>query len=188
MTDSMSVEETSAEETPVEETTSVRRVSMGHALPWLRTAVRVGLGGVWVVAGALKAADLGQSVQSVVAYEVMPMSMARLIGWGLPFVEVALGLILISGIFTRWAALASGALQLVMMVGLVSAWSRGLSIDCGCFSAGGEVAPEATTYLRSLIRDFVFLLAAAWLVWQPVTRFSLDAVTGGIDELDEESG
>lgn len=151
-------------------------------LLWLRTAVRVGLGGVWIVAGALKVADPSQAVQSVAAYQLLPLWMARVVGWGLPFAEVALGLVLISGLFTRWAAVLSGGLQLILMIGLVSAWGRGLSIDCGCFSGGGAVAPDATTYVQSLIRDVAFLLGAAWLVWQPVTRLSLDTVTGGFDE------
>lgn len=200
MTDS-----TRAEPYPAEATTKRRArgtVMRRTVLPWLRTAVRVGLGGVWIVAGALKVADPSQAVQSVAAYHLLPLWMARVVGWGLPFAEVALGLVLISGLFTRWAAVLSGGLQLILMIGLVSAWGRGLSIDCGCFSAGGEVAPSATTYVQSLIRDVAFLLAAAWLVWQPVTRLSLDTVTGGFDgdglseggldetfeDRDEESG
>lgn len=178
-------ESTRAEAYPAEATTKrrARRDMMRRTvLPWLRTAVRVGLGGIWIVAGALKVAAPSQAVQSVAAYHLLPLWMARVVGWGLPFAEVALGLVLISGLFTRWAAVLSGGLQLILMLGLVSAWARGLSIDCGCFSAGGEVAPSATTYVQSLIRDVAFLLGAAWLVWQPVTRLSLDTVTGGFDD------
>jgi uncharacterized membrane protein YphA (DoxX/SURF4 family) len=175
MTDS-----TSAEAEPTN-----RETSSGHIgraiLPWLRTAVRVGLGGIWIVAGALKVGDLAQSVEAVAAYRLLPAPLTHLVGWGLPFAEVVLGLLLMSGLFTRWSAVVSGGLQLILMLGLVSAWVRGLSIDCGCFSPGGRVAPDATTYVQSLIRDFIFLLGAAWLVWQPVTRLSLDSVSGGLD-------
>jgi uncharacterized membrane protein YphA (DoxX/SURF4 family) len=175
---------TEAEPATQHTSTSPRRDAV---LPWLRAAVRVGLGGIWIVAGALKVADPAQSVTAVAAYRLMPTSLAHLVGWGLPFAEVVLGLLLMAGLFTRWSAVASGGLQLIMLAGLMSAWARGLSIDCGCFSGGGEVAPGATAYLGSLIRDIIFFLAAVWLIWQPRTRLSLDAVTGGLDLIDEEA-
>jgi uncharacterized membrane protein YphA (DoxX/SURF4 family) len=164
-----------------------RSATRAVLLPWIRTVVRVGLGVVWVVAGALKVTDPQQAVAAVRAYELLPDGLAQLLGWALPYLEILLGLVLIAGLFTRWAAALSGLLQLAFIVGLLSAWARGLSIDCGCFSAGGEVAPGATTYLADLVRDIVFLLAAAWLVWQPLTRVSLDAVTGGYDDFEENA-
>jgi uncharacterized membrane protein YphA (DoxX/SURF4 family) len=164
-----------------------RPVNRAVVLPWIRTLVRVGLGCVWIVAGAVKVTDPAQAVAAVRAYELLPDGLAQLLGWALPYLEILLGLVLIIGLFTRWTAALSGLLQLAFIVGLLAAWARGLSIDCGCFSAGGQVAPGATTYLADLIRDIVFLLAAAWLVWQPLTRISLDAVTGGYDDIEESA-
>jgi uncharacterized membrane protein YphA (DoxX/SURF4 family) len=148
-------------------------------LPWLRTIVRVGLGVVWIVAGVLKIGDPAQSVAAVRAYELLPDAVAQLLGWALPYLEILLGLVLISGLFTRWAAALSGLLQLAFIVGLLQAWARGLSIDCGCFSAGGQVAASQTKYPQELARDLVFLAGAVWLFIQPLTRLSLDAITGG---------
>ncbi|GGL54886.1 hypothetical protein GCM10011575_11560 [Microlunatus endophyticus] len=156
-----------------------RGVNWAVVLPWARTVVRVGLGVVWVVAGAVKVTDPTQSVAAVRAYQLLPQSLSYLVGWTLPYLEILLGLVLISGLFTRWAAALSGLLQLAFVIGLLQAWARGFSIDCGCFSAGGQVAPGATTYVPDLIRDIVFLAAAAWLVIQPFTRLSLDSLTGG---------
>lgn len=148
-------------------------------LPWLRTIVRVGLGVVWIVAGVLKIGDPAQAVAAVRAYELLPDALAQLLGWALPYLEILLGLVLISGLFTKWAALLSGLLQLAFIIGLLQAWARGLSIDCGCFSAGGQVAASQTQYPQELARDLVFLAGAVWLFLQPVTRLSLDAITGG---------
>jgi uncharacterized membrane protein YphA (DoxX/SURF4 family) len=163
-----------------------RSISASTVLPWVRTVVRVGLGVVWVVAGAVKVTDPQQSVTAVRAYELLPDTLAQLLGWTLPYLEILLGLVLIAGLFTRWAAALSGLLQLAFIVGLVQAWARGLSIDCGCFSAGGQVAPGATSYLPDLIRDIVFLAAAVWLVVQPFSRLSLDGITGGFDTDPDE--
>lgn len=161
------------------DTPASRGISWVAVLPWARTVVRVGLGVVWIIAGVVKVTDPAQSVVAVRAYQLLPEGLSYLVGWTLPYLEMLLGLVLISGLFTRWAAVLSGLLQLAFVIGLLQAWGRGLSIDCGCFSAGGQVAPGATSYLPDLIRDIVFLAAAGWLVWQPFTRLSLDAVTGG---------
>lgn len=171
------------------DTPASRGISWVAVLPWVRTVVRVGLGVVWIIAGAVKVTDPAQSVVAVRAYQLLPEGFSYLVGWTLPYLEILLGLVLISGLFTRWAALLSGLLQLAFVIGLLQAWARGLSIDCGCFSAGGQVAPGATSYLPDLIRDIVFLAAAGWLVTQPFSRLSLDAVTGGFtDDGDRADG
>jgi uncharacterized membrane protein YphA (DoxX/SURF4 family) len=160
------------------------RINRALVLPWARTVVRVGLGVVWIVAGLVKVTDPAQSVVAVRAYQLLPGGLSYLVGWTLPYLEILLGLVLISGLFTRWTALLSGLLQLAFVIGLIQAWARGLSIDCGCFSSGGQVAPGATTYAPDLVRDIIFLAAAAWLVWRPFSRLSLDAVTGGFSAQD----
>jgi uncharacterized membrane protein YphA (DoxX/SURF4 family) len=93
----------------------------------------------------------------------------------LPFLEIALGLLLLLGIGTRLVAVVSGALLLVFIAGVAQAWARGLSIDCGCFGGGGAVAPGATAYVQEIVRDIGFLTLAAWLVVRPHTLLSMDA-------------
>ena len=95
-------------------------------------------------------------------------------GWGLRFLEVALGLLLVSGLFTRAAAVAAGLLIVVFLIAVVSAAARGLSIDCGCFGGGGQVAPGQTSYAGEIVRDLGLLALCGWLVWQPRSRFALD--------------
>lgn len=143
-------------------------------MSWLSTLVRLGLAGVLLVAGALKVIDPGASVQAVSAYELLPQVLETWVGWGLPFLEIALGLLLAAGLKTRWAAAATGVLMVVFIAGVVSAWARGLSIDCGCFGGGGQVAPGEERYLGEILRDLGFLAMAVWLVVRPRTRFSLD--------------
>ena len=62
-----------------------------------------------LVAGALKVVDPQASVAAVRAYELLPTGLETLVGWGLPFVEVALGLLLLAGLGTRPAAAARRA-------------------------------------------------------------------------------
>lgn len=138
--------------------------------------VRLVLAGVMLYAGWAKLTDLTGSVQNVLAYELVGYDAARVIGVLLPVVEVALGVLLLVGLLTRGAAAVTGLLLLVFVAGIVSAWVRGLAIDCGCFGTGGggSVAPEDTRYLTDLLRDAVFLALVGWLVVRPHTPWSVD--------------
>ena len=144
------------------------------AARWVSTVARLVLGGVFLAAGVLKAIDPQSSVTAVRAYQLLPTSLATIVGWGLPFAEIALGLLLLAGIATRAVAAAAGILLVIFIAGVVSAAARGLSIDCGCFGGGGEVAPGQTAYGIELVRDACLLLLAVWLVWQPRSRLALD--------------
>ena len=138
------------------------------------TAARLVVGGVLLVAGALKVIDPQSSVAAVRAYELVPGWSARVIGWGLPFLELGLGLLLVAGLLTRQAAVVAGLLVVVFLIAVVSAAARGLSLDCGCFGGGGQVAPGQTAYAGEIVRDLGLLALCAWLVWRPESRLALD--------------
>lgn len=135
---------------------------------------RLVLGGVLIAAGLPKLLDVTGSVQNVLAYELFSYDIARLIGTLLPVLEISLGVLLVVGLLTRATAAAGGLLMVVFIAGIISAWTRGLAIDCGCFGTGGPVAPEETTYLLDIVRDVVFLALAGWLVVRPRTLLALD--------------
>ncbi len=147
------------------------------ALPWLVTAGRLVLGGVWLAAGALKITDLDASVRAVRAYRLLPEIAAQVVGAGLPVVEILLGLLLVVGAGVRGAAAVSALLMLAFVVGIAAAWARGLRIDCGCFGSGGELAAgQAPTYGWELARDAALTVLAVLLVRWPVGRLSIDGL------------
>jgi uncharacterized membrane protein YphA (DoxX/SURF4 family) len=140
---------------------------------------------VFLVAGGLKVIDPQSSVAAVRAYRLLPSSLVTIVGWGLPFAEIALGLLLLAGVATRLVAVASAVLLLVFIAAVTSAAARGLSIDCGCFGGGGDVAPGQTAYGTEIVRDVGLLLLAAWLVWQPRSRLTLDRFSSERDVIRE---
>jgi uncharacterized membrane protein YphA (DoxX/SURF4 family) len=151
--------------------------------PWVSTAARLVLGGVMLVAGALKVTDPATAAQAVRAYELLPEWLVTPVGWGLPFLEMAIGLLLIVGFGVRAAALAAGLFMVVFIAAVSSAWARGLSIDCGCFGGGGQVAPGQTKYLQEILRDVGLLVLAGWLWFSPQSKFALESdphVTTGV--------
>ena len=163
---------------------TARRSRMAVAWPWISTVARLGLAAVWIIAGALKVTDLSASARAVNAYQLMPYDAAKVVGAVQPFLEIALGLLLLIGLAVRLSAGISAVLLLIFIAGIVSAWSRGLAIDCGCFSKGGELgAGQSPEYAWEIARDVGFLVLAGILLWRPSTRFSVDGVLMG--EIDE---
>ena len=151
--------------------------------PWVGTAVRLGLAAVWLVAGGLKVGDLAAAGRAVNAYQLTPYDVAAAVGAAQPFVELALGLLLLVGLATRLAAGVSAGLLVLFIAGIASAWARGLSIDCGCFSTGGALpAGQSPSYLPEILRDLGFLVLAGFLLVWPRTRLSVDSRLEGSDE------
>ena len=137
---------------------------------------RLVLGAVVLVAGLLKVGHLETSARAVRAYQLLPYDVAGYLGYALPILEVAVGVLLVLGLFTRGSAVVSGVLMVVFIAGIASAWARGLSIDCGCFGKGGTIAAAQTQYPQEIARDIGLLLCAAWLVLRPRTALSLERV------------
>jgi uncharacterized membrane protein YphA (DoxX/SURF4 family) len=96
------------------------------------------------------------------------------VGYGLPVVEIVAGLLLVAGLFTRTSAVVGALLMAAFLIGIISAWSRGLTIDCGCFGGGGTVAAAQTLYAWDVLRDVGLAICAVWLVVRPRTAYSLD--------------
>ncbi|GAA4924844.1 MauE/DoxX family redox-associated membrane protein [Actinoplanes utahensis] len=159
---------------------TARQSRMAVAWPWIGTAARVGLAAVWLVAGSLKVGDLAASARAVHAYDLMSYDTAKVVGAVQPFLEIALGLLLLIGLSTRLTAAISAVLMTVFIAGIAQAWARGLRIDCGCFSTGGQLAEGVgTAYGIDILRDLAFLALSGFLVRWPRTRFSVDGVLLG---------
>ncbi|MDN5894073.1 MAG: DoxX family membrane protein [Nocardioides sp.] len=143
-------------------------------LGWIGLAARLVVGGVWVVAGALKLPDPAASVRAVRAYDLLPEAVVPTVGHVLPLLEVVVGLCLVLGVFVRVMSVISILLFAAFIFGIASAWSRGLQIDCGCFGGGGFKEGVTDEYPWEIARDVGLLIISAFLVWRPRTRLALD--------------
>ena len=149
---------------------------MNGALAWAGLLARLVTGGVWIVAGGLKIAEPEASIAAVRAYQLLPSSAAEVVGLALPAVEVAVGLALVLGLFTRAAGVVSALLFLAFIAGIASVWARGIEIDCGCFGGGGAEEGAASDYPWEIARDVVLLGASLLVVLARRTRLALDSV------------
>lgn len=132
------------------------------------------LAAVFLVSGALKAWDARETIVAVRAYQLLPESLVGTVAAVLPYFEIALGLLLLIGLATRLAAVLAAVVMVVFIAAVISAAARGLSIDCGCFGGGGEVAAGETAYTAEIVRDLALLVLAGYLVFRPDTPLSVD--------------
>lgn len=147
--------------------------------PWLTTLARLGLAGVLGFAGWSKVTEPPVlQRRAVKAYELLPDGMVNAVGIGLPILELALAALLLLGFATRFVGAASALLMIVFIGGIISVWARGLTIDCGCFGGGGQVAAGQTRYLEEILRDTGFLALALWTTVLPKSKLALDRLLG----------
>ena len=147
--------------------------------PVITLLARLVLGGVLLAAGGLKVFKPTESANAVAAYKLMPTELAHLIGYALPWLEVAIGLLLILGIMVRPAAILSGLIMVVFIGAIASVWARGMLIDCGCFGGGGEIDPSLAsevrrTYFIEIMRDLGLALTALYMYFFPYGKLSFE--------------
>ncbi|TCR23199.1 methylamine utilization protein MauE [Streptomyces sp. BK205] len=142
----------------------------------VRLAARLTLAAVLAYAALVKVGDLTEAGRTVALYRIVPDDQAQLIGGVLPFVELAIALLLAAGLATRVAAVGTAVLLVVYVAAIASVWARGMSIDCGCFGGGGTLSDGAERgYAIDIARDLVLLGAAALLIRHPRTPYALDS-------------
>jgi uncharacterized membrane protein YphA (DoxX/SURF4 family) len=150
--------------------------------PIITLLARLVLGGVLFVAGGLKVTKPTESANAVAAYKILPTNLAHFFGYSLPWLEVALALLLIVGFMVRPAAVISGVIMLVFVGAIASVWARGILIDCGCFGGGGEIDPSLAsqvhrTYFIEIMRDLGLALTALYLYFFPYGKLSFEKAT-----------
>ena len=142
--------------------------------PWLSLVVRLAMAGILIFAAIPKLQDTQQSIRAVRAYRLLPEEIVPFVGTVLPFLELALALVLLIGAFTRAASIVWLLMMAAFTAGVIWAWSQGLSIDCGCFGGGGEVEEGTATYGVHLLERAGFIVLGAYLAIWPRSRFSVD--------------
>ena len=133
--------------------------------------LRLIVAGVFLYAGVMKIWDFrhGQSATpdftvAIQHFELLPNpDLAVLLAVYLPWLEVTAAVSLFVKRLALGAATAITGMTVIFLGAILSAWTRGLDISCGCF--GKEAV--ATNYPSLVIRDVLLLVAAlALVVWE----------------------
>jgi uncharacterized membrane protein YphA (DoxX/SURF4 family) len=121
---------------------------------------RLLLGAVWAVAGTAKLADREESREAVVRFDLLPDRGARFAGTLLPYLELMLGLSLLSGFGTGAAASGSALLLLVFTAAILANLARGRKVQCHCFGQLGRSTLGPGAVLRNLLLFSLAVLLA----------------------------
>ncbi|HUP40905.1 MAG TPA: MauE/DoxX family redox-associated membrane protein [Vicinamibacterales bacterium] len=118
-------------------------------------ALRLLLGAVFVYAAYTK---LRQSwllfALSIDSYQLLPEWAVYAVARTLPVFELALGILLIAGIWLRYLSILAAAILGLFFSVMVVSYFRGAGIDCGCFGVGEALSA------KTLVRDGALLAAA----------------------------
>ena len=113
--------------------------------PAVHWSLGILLGGVFVYASLDKIANPGEFARIVYHYRLIgPSQMvgpwaANTLAVTLPWIELVVGLALISGLWRRDAAVVTGGLLVIFIGGVSAALAMGIDLEnCGCFSVSGE--------------------------------------------------
>lgn len=144
-------------------------LNLRRAVIWLG---RLLIGGIFAYAGYAKlvypnhnlwpwfmlkfsiSANLSTFAFQVESYKILGATASSFVAHTLPFVEIALGLLLLAGWRLRiWATIVS-AILLGFLAAVTRAYLLHMDINCGCFGT-----PEPLT-IMTLLRDSALLLLA----------------------------
>jgi uncharacterized membrane protein YphA (DoxX/SURF4 family) len=128
--------------------------------PHIQLFLRLVLGGVLLLAGVTKLVDRASFRQAVTDYQVLPATLARPFATGVPWIETALGTLLLVGFGTGVAAGIAVPLFLSFAFAIGVNLQRGREFDCHCFGAVQADPIGATALLRSLIFASIALVVA----------------------------
>jgi uncharacterized membrane protein YphA (DoxX/SURF4 family) len=121
--------------------------------------LRLLLGAVFIYAAYTK---LRQSwllfALSIDSYQLLPEWAVYAVARTLPLFELALGILLMAGVWLRYLSILAAAILGLFFSVMVVSYFRGAGIDCGCFGVGEPLSA------KTLVRDGLLLAAAIALV------------------------
>jgi uncharacterized membrane protein YphA (DoxX/SURF4 family) len=126
---------------------------------YLTFAMRIGLGGVFVIAGYGKLCGIDVFVEAVKLYDILPDSLSTAYGSTLPFVEFIVGVLLILGVFLRISAGVSILSTVSFVIAKSITLARGVNPPCCCLPWFEMLCSQ------SLAIDFLMLAAALQIMF-----------------------
>jgi uncharacterized membrane protein YphA (DoxX/SURF4 family) len=95
--------------------------------------MRVLVGGLLIVTGALKVGHAPDLAAAIAGFRLLPAGAVGPLALALPFFELLLGGYLVVGLFTRTAAIVAAAQFVIYGGAIATAVLRHLPANCGCF-------------------------------------------------------
>ncbi len=139
---------------------TTERLGLGTStLAWMtRWAVAI----IFLAAAPQKILAPADFAQNIAGFAILPDVLINFTALTLPWLEMIVVILLVCRVWTGPALFLANLMFAVFLAAVVSAYLRGMDIDCGCFGASTAASSSMTWYI---VRDTLFLLlglAAAW--------------------------
>jgi uncharacterized membrane protein YphA (DoxX/SURF4 family) len=124
---------------------------------------RLFLGALFLYAGYAKLRQPFLFEMAVDSYQILPSWGVIAVARTLPWLEIALGLVLLSGWKLPYFAAFTTLLLGVFLTMMAISYSRGVEATCGCFGFGEPVGPYTLTRDTALFGVAVYLAVHSWM-------------------------
>jgi uncharacterized membrane protein YphA (DoxX/SURF4 family) len=141
---------------------------ISHILPNIRDPVLLKLESillavVFFFSAVQKIRDLRYFTRMVASFQMLPRSWVNPFAYTLPWLELALGLMLLLGWGTRLAANISATLMLLFIFAMGINLARGRKdLDCGCFGNHHHQVISIKSILRNLV---LIIISVPLIIW-----------------------
>jgi len=122
---------------------------------------RLILGLIFIDASIDKIIDPSAFSDIIDNYHVTPLILNNLIALVIPWIELIIGICLITGIFLDGAVLISFVLLILFIFMISQALLRGIDLNCGCFDLSQKNMNDINIKLemyKRLFEDFLYLV------------------------------
>ncbi len=140
--------------------------------PYLNLIVRLIVGFMFIFAAIAKIGDPALFAKEINNYNLVPQIIANLMAITLPWVELACGIFLLSGIRQKANSLVSITLYTVFTIAILLAMLQGLSINCGCHT---KILADKVGW-NKVLQNLGFLVLSIYIWFFPVRKYSLETL------------
>ncbi|PIU66452.1 MAG: DoxX family protein [Armatimonadetes bacterium CG07_land_8_20_14_0_80_40_9] len=127
---------------------------------WLILSIRIIIGAVFIYASIDKIIHPDRFAEIIMDYEILHWNIINIFAIWLPWLELVVGLLIISGIWVRPCAFLLSILCILFITGIAFTLAHGVALHCGCFSTSSS--EEVRTWL-SLWQEGLLLIGCIWL-------------------------
>ncbi|EFL51407.1 DoxX family protein [Solidesulfovibrio fructosivorans JJ]] len=110
--------------------------------------LRVALGLIFLAAAWDKIVDPMAFAKIIRNYQIVPDQLVAGVALVLPWIEVVVGMCLITGFLSRGASLSAALMMAVFLAAMAWTQHKGISTQCGCFTTKADDAISARTFVR----------------------------------------
>ena len=129
---------------------------------------RLLIGGIMIYASIDKILDPSSFASSIDNYHMIPLGLENIMAIALPWMEFAIGVCLVLGIFIDGAALLTIFIMSIFIFAITYAIINGYNIECGCGLKPGELVG-----FQKIIEDLTYIILSLYILKRKHRKFEL---------------